>query len=326
MALTDKSAVIGWTTDRPATSGIIIHDEDNNVCIDIPVDEAHVTDHHVKVDGLNLGTSYRFRVLSAFNFENQSRSGKHSFSTLNIDVSPPVIWLVGVSNIGETSAIIEWKTDEPATSQVDYMITDTESPIIIFNDELTTDHKIGLSDLEPGTSYGIQIKSQDAVGNEATLRVSMLETLPAVPVGHEVGNRAPDFTLQNIDGESVTLSDFRGRVVMLHFWLAGCQVCIDEMPHIQAVFDKSSAEDLVILAVHVGGHTEVVQKFVEREELTFPVLLDLKGVVDEAYRVPYFPTSYFINAEGMIGRIKEGSFNSLDEIHRIVSLVIADSK
>ncbi len=324
LVLTDKSAVIGWTTERPATSAIVIHPENSNVCLDVAVDGMLVTDHKVKVDGLELGTSYQYRVLSAFSLEKQSRSGKFSFTTPDIDVSPPVIWFIEVSDIGETSAVIEWKTDEPATSQVDYSIAGTSSSITISDDELTTDHEINLSELEPGTSYDIQIKSEDAAGNEAGLYVSMLETISAPLIGHEVGNRAPDFTLNSINGESVTLSDFEGKAVMLHFWLLGCQVCKDEMPLIQTAFDNLSSEDIVVLTVNVLGDAEDVRGFVKSEELTFPVLLDLRGEVDEEYKIPYFPTTYFISAEGVIKTIKEGSFKSPEEIYSVVSSLIAD--
>jgi len=325
LVLTDKSAVIGWTTDKPATSGIVIHDTESYNCLDVPVEAKLTTDHRVKVDGLQLGTTYRYRVFSSFSLEDQSRSAELSFTTPDIDISPPVIWLVDVSDVGETSALIAWKTDEPATSQVDYNIAGRGSPVTVANEELTTDHEINLTELEPGTSYEIQLKSQDIFGNEAALRVSMLKTASAPPFGNEVGNRAPDFTLKNLDGESVTLSDFLGKPVMLHFWLTGCQVCMEEMPRIQTAYDNLSADDIAILTVNVLGDPEEVRSFVENEGLTLPVLLDSDREADEEYKVPYFPTTYFIDAEGVISSIKESSFKSPEEIYSVVSSLIAGS-
>jgi len=90
-------------------------------------------------------------------------------------------------------------------------------------------------------------------------------------VGLEIGNIAPNFTLQTIDGETVTLSDFRGKIVMVNIWLTDCKGCVDEMAHIQAVFDECSDEELMILAINATDSAVTVKEFVNSRGFTFPI-------------------------------------------------------
>ena len=105
---------------------------------------------------------------------------------------------------------------------------------------------------------------------------------------------------------------------MINFWLAYCNPCVVEMPHIQAVFDRWSDEDLVILAINVRESAADVRSFIESHRLTFPVLLDSEGVVDEVYQPSLFPTTFFVDAEGILRGIKEGRFHNPEEIEAIL--------
>ena len=136
-------------------------------------------------------------------------------------------------------------------------------------------------------------------------------------IGTEIGNCAPDFTLQTIKGESVTLSDFRGKIVMVNFWLIDCKGCVDEMPHIQAVFDKWPADELAVLAINGGDAGPGVQNLVDNQGFTFPVLLDPRGEVCMNYGRGA-PTTFFIDGHGIIRAIKDGAFQGPDEIESMV--------
>ena len=142
-------------------------------------------------------------------------------------------------------------------------------------------------------------------------------------VGPEIGNLAPDFTLQTIDGQSVTLSDFRGKMVMLTFWVMECKECIYELPNIQAIFDEEPTDRLAILTVNVGNTMTDVGKFVDTHKYTFPVLLDLDAEVCIDYRHGA-PTTFFIDANGIIREIKDGTFESQDEIENILQSLRGD--
>ena len=118
----------------------------------------------------------------------------------------------------------------------------------------------------------------------------------AVP---EVNSPAPDFQLQNLSGEALRLSDFRGKPVLINFWATWCGPCQLEMPLIQKYYEKHSP-DLVVLAVNNDEPRDAVQAFVDQMKLTFPILLDPGARVEDQYRVRAFPTSLFINREGLI--------------------------
>ena len=237
------------------------------------------------------------------------------------DWIPPVVSNVSVSSVTESTAVVKWVTDEPATSQVEYGAIDAKgrNHAIVettpLNDEFNISHSVTLTGMEPDTGYYFKVMSKDSDGNEAVLGDKTFTTLPIIV---EVGRRAPDFNLKTIKDETVSLSEFRGRVVMVNFWVTSCGACVSEVPHIQSVSDKWSGEDLMILAISVRENTADVKSFVESRGLTFPVLLDSEGVVDEVYQPSLFPTTFFIDAEGILREIKEGRFHNPEEIEAIL--------
>ena len=318
VSATDKSAVITWVTDEPATSDAIVRDTEHGFRLLTSPDETPVTDHAVALDGLAPDTTYHFQVLSGYSLLNQARSRKYSF-TSGTDIGPPVISFVGIQDIGDTSITIEYVTDEPATTQVEYWTIFSTTLETALDEELRWIHNVTLSRLEPDTDYHVLLKSRDSSGHEGHLRMAGIRTRTALQVGPEVGNRAPDFTLLTLDGERVTLSDFRGKMVILNFWLTVCRACEAEMPHLQAVFDEWPDDTLAILSINVRESAPTVRSFVESQGLTFPVLLDLEGVVDEVYDYSFFPTAFFIDADGIIREVKEGRFHSPEEIKSILN-------
>jgi peroxiredoxin len=132
---------------------------------------------------------------------------------------------------------------------------------------------------------------------------------PLPPVDPTIGNLAPDFTLTTLDGKSVSLSELRGRPVVLNYWVTWCIPCRDEMPAIESLQSQYQAEGLVILSIN-GTKQDVlgdVEKFVGDLGLTFPVLLDQSEEVYNAYRVLFMPTSFFIDQRGVIQDVLLGS-------------------
>lgn len=113
----------------------------------------------------------------------------------------------------------------------------------------------------------------------------------------EVGAQAPDFSLQALDGEAISLSQFRGRVVLLNFWATWCGPCRLEMPAIQDRYNDGGFE---VLAINFDEPAAQIVPFVGELGLTFPVLLDPGGNVQELYRVRGYPTSFLVDADGII--------------------------
>lgn len=140
-------------------------------------------------------------------------------------------------------------------------------------------------------------------------------------VGLNKGQLAPDFTLTNLAGEEVTLSDLRGKNVILNFWATWCPPCEAEMPHFQKYYDEYAQEDNVeIIGVNVTyakEKVERVQQFVESYGLTFPILLEPIETVSRQYEVITIPSTFMIDAEGKIQRKIQGPLD-LDALQSYV--------
>lgn len=142
--------------------------------------------------------------------------------------------------------------------------------------------------------------------------------------GIGIGDLAPDFTLSTLDGETASLSDYRGTAVMLDFWAAWCPFCTNEFPVMQQAYERFGDEGFVILGIHrTDTESEAIaRRFIDKTGVTFPILLD---VDDEIYRtfvkVRAMPASVFIDREGVIRSRIFGpkQLNTLeDEIQKIL--------
>jgi len=145
-----------------------------------------------------------------------------------------------------------------------------------------------------------------------------------VAQGPQVDKLAPDFQLQTLDGQAVSLGDFRGNPVLLNFWATWCGPCRFEMPFIQEIFEKKEWSDtgLVILAIDIGESPSEVKEFMENYDLSFPVLLDTNQDVALKYNIRAIPTTFFIDKDGIIQDIKVGAFSGKTEIEKRLIKII----
>ncbi len=134
--------------------------------------------------------------------------------------------------------------------------------------------------------------------------------------GYNVGNLAPDFQLRNLDGQAVSLRQFRGRPVLLNFWATWCPPCRAEMPLLQQVYENKALSDkgLVILGVDLGENAATVDAFMKSNGLSFMVLLDAEQIVAQHYNVGAIPTTFFIDKDGIIKDVRIGAFASEAQI------------
>src|SRR5690625_2253413 len=130
-------------------------------------------------------------------------------------------------------------------------------------------------------------------------------------LGLEQGKLAPDFELETIDGELVSLSDYRGQKVILNFWASWCGPCRAEMPDMQKFYSEYG-DDIAILAVNLREterNDDNVRDFVEEYDVTFPVLSDVSTAVANIYQARQLPTSYLIHSDGTIHNKAVGPLN-----------------
>ena len=150
----------------------------------------------------------------------------------------------------------------------------------------------------------------------------LLVTSCSAPSVARVGEPSPDFKLQNLDGQSISLSDLRGKPVLLNFWATWCLPCRIEMPYIQQVYEEWSGKGLVVLAVNIGESPSKVKRFLQTYNLSLPVLLDPKQSAARKYNVPPIPTSFFIDKDGTIQVKIIGTFLSKEAIEKYLNKII----
>jgi peroxiredoxin len=240
------------------------------------------------------------------------------FAGSSTDVTVPLIQDISISDVVESGVTITWKTSEPATGQI--TACNSDNCTSTKNEEsLLLSHMVALTNIQPNTRYQLTISSKNEQGKEAKIKLDLnLNAKTTVVVGSRIGDLAPDFTLPMVDGTELTLSQFRGKLVMVNFFETTCPACEEETTYIQEIYNVWPADKLEILAVSVGQRSQFVQSFLDSRGLTFPTLLDNDETVKNLYNVSSYPTTFFINSDGIIKIIKSGRFNSSSEIDTIL--------
>ncbi|MFC7441817.1 thiol-disulfide oxidoreductase ResA [Laceyella putida] len=126
----------------------------------------------------------------------------------------------------------------------------------------------------------------------------------------EVGEEAPNFEFQTLEGKKAELSDYRGKVVLLNFWATWCKPCRTEMPDMQGTYNKFKNREVEILAVNIAEQPVTINGFVRSLGLTFPIGLDPQKEITKMYKVGPIPSSFFIDANGKITGIYQGQMNA----------------
>ena len=128
---------------------------------------------------------------------------------------------------------------------------------------------------------------------------------------------APDFTLEGLDGDAVTLSDLKGQIVVLDFWTTWCDPCVEGLEHLQQVSGDYADRGVVVLAINVEEDRDEVVKFVQDHGLTLRILLDTDGNVTDAYGVQGIPHQVVIDQGGAIHSVPLGSADLADALRQL---------
>jgi peroxiredoxin len=121
----------------------------------------------------------------------------------------------------------------------------------------------------------------------------------------DAGSRAPEYAAVSLDGDTLSLEDLRGRVVLLNVWATWCTPCVREMPALERLHEQHDAEGLSVVAVSVDASTPGlgaadVRRFVDDLGVTFTILLDPGGEIENRFRVSGLPMTFLIDREGRI--------------------------
>lgn len=118
--------------------------------------------------------------------------------------------------------------------------------------------------------------------------------------GQLIGNLAPDFQLQTLDGKNLKLSDLRGKAVLLNFWATYCGPCKVEMPWFVELQKQYGPQGFQIVGVaNDDASTDEIAKFAKEMGINYPILLG-KDSVSDVYKVSVLPTSYFVDRDGKL--------------------------
>jgi len=170
------------------------------------------------------------------------------------------------------------------------------------------------------TMIGTYVKQQIDKDREIET-ASLGKEMDERKIGLNNGDTPPDFTLTSLDGKNITLSELRGKKVVLNFWATWCPPCKAEMPHMQNYYEQHAKKDNVeIIAVNLTSEerdvtadakVDSVMTFRDSFDLTFPILLDQdpKNSIGIAYQILTIPTTYFIDSNGYIRRAIKGPMN-----------------
>lgn len=153
------------------------------------------------------------------------------------------------------------------------------------------------------------------------------DELEATTLVH-AGEEAPDFSVGMFDGSTVTLSELRGKVVLLNFWATWCPPCREELTHVQSdIIDRFAGRDFLFLPVSRGESRQAVAAFRQKTGYDFPMGLDSTRSVYDRYASNYIPRNFLIDAEGKVVTATIGfEPEEFDELIRAIEATLAQAE
>ena len=125
------------------------------------------------------------------------------------------------------------------------------------------------------------------------------------PIRVRMGNEAPGFTLESIEGKKVSLEDFKGKVVLLDFWATWCPPCRMSTPVLKRLQEKMKGKDFQILSISVDEEKELVPLYIHKEKVKFPVLyVDME--TEAHYLIRSLPTFFLLDKKGVVAKAYQG--------------------
>ena len=121
------------------------------------------------------------------------------------------------------------------------------------------------------------------------------------------GDKAPDFTVEMVDGSKIQLSKLKGKVVLVNFWATWCPPCREELKHVQKdLIDRFKGKDFVFLPISRGEKKDVVEAFRKKMNYTFPMGLDPQQSIYKLYASNYIPRNFVVDKDGKVIYVSVG--------------------
>lgn len=147
---------------------------------------------------------------------------------------------------------------------------------------------------------------------------------PNMPAAAETNRPATDFVLPRLGGDTLTLSDYKGKVVVLNFWGTWCEPCKAETPALEAAYQQLSSQNVEFIGVNLrhqeapGVQGEIdVANFAKTYGVTYPIVFDTKGEISQKYQISPIPVSYFLDAQGNVRYVYVGTLTTADVLELV---------
>lgn len=140
-----------------------------------------------------------------------------------------------------------------------------------------------------------------------------------------LGQKAPDFTLPDLNGDSVSLASFRGKTVLIDFWVMWCETCREEVPKIQKIHEKYSGKGVAVIGIHLEGKdTDKVKSFIKNAGITYTVLLDPEETTADRFAIKGTPSVIIVDTTGaIVKKCRELDRKTEKEVRRVLDSLTA---
>lgn len=152
----------------------------------------------------------------------------------------------------------------------------------------------------------VSMVQRDVMIKIIAIALIILCMVPVYASPVQIGTMAPAFILVDLNGQMVTPAQFKGKVVFLDFWAIWCKSCREELPELDRLYMKFREEGFTVIGISVDASQARVAAFLKKVPVTFPILIDQKGDVAEAYRFSGLPASFLIDRDGIIRKQYKG--------------------